>query len=70
MSGQVLEELLEASFGGLVSLDFALPPALLGVGDELVLAVESGSESGGVLAGGEEFGAAEGEVAFAGALGG
>jgi hypothetical protein len=46
-----VEQLLQASFGGLVSLDFQLPPALLGVGDELVLAVESGSESGGVLAG-------------------
>jgi len=43
-----VEELLQASFGGLVSLDFTLPPAPLGVGDELVLAVESGSESGGV----------------------
>ena len=41
-----MEQLLQASFGGLVSLDFPLPPALLGVGDELVLAVESGSESG------------------------
>jgi hypothetical protein len=41
-----VEQLLQASFGGLVSLDFPLPPALLG-GDELVLAVESGSESGG-----------------------
>lgn len=65
-----MEELLQASFGGLVSLDFALPPALLGVGDELVLAVESGSESGGVLAGGQELGAGEREVAFAGTLGG
>ena len=42
-----MEQLLQASFGGLVSLDFQLPPALLGVGDELVLAVESGSGSGG-----------------------
>ena len=41
-----MEQLLQASFGGLVSLDFPLPPALFGVGDELVLAVESGSESG------------------------
>jgi hypothetical protein len=41
-----VEQLLQASFGGLVSLDFQLPPALLGVGDELVLAVESGSDSG------------------------
>jgi len=39
-------QLLQASFGGLVSLDFPLPPALLGVGDELVLAVESGSKAG------------------------
>jgi hypothetical protein len=43
-----VEQLLQASFGGLVSLDFPLPPAPLGVGDELVLAVESGSESRGV----------------------
>ena len=48
-----MKQLLQASFGGLVSLGLALPPALLGVGDELVLSVESGSESAGVLAGGE-----------------
>jgi hypothetical protein len=46
------------------------PAALLGVGDELFLAVESGSEPGAVIAGGEELGTGEGEVAFAGALGG
>ena len=44
----MVEELLQATFGGLVSLDFPLPPALVGVGDELVLAVEPGSESGGI----------------------
>jgi hypothetical protein len=41
-AGKVVEELLQASCGGLVSPDFPLPPALVGVGDELVLAVESG----------------------------
>jgi hypothetical protein len=41
-----VEELFQASFGGLASLDFPLPPSLVGVGDELVLAVEPGSESG------------------------
>src|SRR4051794_17172721 len=57
-SGQVVEELLQASCG-LVSPDFPLPPALVGRADELVLAVEPGSESGGVFAGGEEVRAGE-----------
>jgi hypothetical protein len=40
-----VEELLQASCRGLVSPEFPLPPALVGVGDELVLVVEPGSEA-------------------------
>ncbi len=68
-ASQVVKQLLHASFGGLVSLDFALPSTLLGVGDELVLAVESGSEPGGVVAGGEELRAGQHQVALARSLG-
>lgn len=53
----------------LVSFYFAVPAAPYGVGDELLLHVEAGSEAGCVVAGGQEFGAVEDQIAFTGSFG-
>ena len=67
--GQVLEELFQASSGCFVSFDLTRPAAGGGVVDELLLHFEAGSEAGRVVAGGEEFGAGQDQVAFAGSFG-
>jgi hypothetical protein len=66
---EVGEKLLEAPFRVLVSFDFAVPASSPGVGDELVFGAQALSDAGGAVAGGDEFGAGEHEVAFAGSLG-
>jgi hypothetical protein len=52
-----------------VPFDFAGPAALVGVLDELVFNLQTGSQSWGVVGGGDELGAGQVEVAFAGAFG-
>ncbi len=69
-AAEVGEELLEASLGGLVAFDVPGPPPAAGVVDKLLLDGEAVTKPGGVAAAGEEFGAGQDEVAFAGAFGG
>lgn len=67
---QVGQQLLEASLGCLVPFDLSGPTSLFGVGDELVFGFEARSDAGRVVAGGDELGAGEHEVAFARPFGG
>src|SRR5680860_456828 len=68
-SGQVVEELLQASFGCFVPLDFAWPSSRCGVVDELLLHANARTKAGCVVAGGEELRAGQHEVALARPLG-
>src|SRR4029453_7157313 len=68
-SGQVGEELLQASLGCFVPLDLAWPSSRGGVVDELLLDLKACAQTGGVGAGSEELRAGQHEVALARPLG-